>query len=579
MQDRQLLLGVSQSHLRGPGGWAVPAACRRAVLLIEFCHRAIIRHGGLTLRQVTEMVMKSKRTFGESSSGRLWYSAWPAVGVSAAAFAVYLITLAPSLTNANYGTDGGDLISAARVLGVPHPTGYPTYTMLAWLFTQLPIGTIAHRVNLLSAVCAALAVGVFYSAARRVLPPKTPPLLVPAFTALTLAFSSLLWSQAVIAEVYALLALFAAVLLWCLVRWRDAMRDRYLWLAACTLGLALGNHLTILFWAPAALITLWPERRSWMRVKTLLPAAALLVLGLSVYAYLPLAARHGPPVNWGNPETWKGFAWVVSGKQYQRFAFGVRWPDIPGRLAAWAERLGDQFGWWGLAAALIGGWGQWRRDRRLALFSVAWMCLTAVYAFFYNTGDSHVYLLPVVMLMALWWGEGIHLLLGMARSLRPVWQRLVLVLLVLLPLGSAAMHWGAVDPDDDWELDAYIHQALDAVEPGALIIVRADRPTFALWYGVYAEGLRPDVRVVSGPLLAYIWYRDNMRLLYPDLSIPVPTGGNLTWDDLVYRLAASNTEVPTYLTDFKEEWREWFELTEVGTGPIYRVRLVESLGP
>ncbi len=543
------------------------------------------------------MVMRSKRTFSVSSAGQFWDGAWPAVGVSAAAFAVYLMTLAPSLTTANHGTDGGDLIAAASSLGVPHPTGYPTYTMLAWLFTRLPVGTIAYRVNLLSAVCAALAVGVFYCAVRRALP-KESSLVVPALTALTLAFCSLLWSQAVIAEVYALLMLFAAVLLWCLVRWRDAKQDRYLWLAAFTLGLALGNHLTILFWAPAALIMLWPERRQWMRVKTLLPAAALLVVGLSVYAYLPLAARHDPPVNWGNPQTWRGFAWVVSGKQYQRFAFALPRPEIPGRTAAWAELFIDQFGWWdlaisrigrwglvisligcwGLAISLIGCWGQWRRDRRLSLFSLTWICLAAVYAFFYDTGDSHVYLLPVVMLMALWWGEGVHLLLGMARSLRPVWQRLALVLLVLLSLGSAAMHWEAVDPDDDWELDAYIHQVLEAVEPGALIIVRADRPTFALWYGVYAEGLRPDVRVVSGPLLAYIWYRDHMRKLYPDLFIPEPTGENPTWDDLVHHLAVSNAAVPTYLSDFKEEWREWFEITNVGDSPVYRVQLAGSPG-
>ncbi len=546
--------------------------------------------------------MRSKRALSVSFSGQFWHSVWPAVGVSTVAFAVYLITLAPSLTNANYGTDGGDLIAAARRLGVPHPTGYPTYTMLAWLFTHLPVGTIAYRVNLLSAVCAALAVGVFYCAVRRALPAETPPLVIPALAALTLAFTSLLWSQAVIAEVYALLTLFAAILLLCLIRWRDALQDRYFWLAAFTLGLALGNHLTILFWAPAALIILWPERRRWMRVKTLLPAAVLLVIGLSVYAYLPLAARHEPPVNWGNTQTWKGFAWVVSGKQYQRFVFGLHSPDVPDRIAAWAGLLGDQFGWWswrrdlaiagsfwaerfgdlfggaGLALSLIGAWGQWRSDRRLALFSLLWMCLTAVYAFFYDTGDSHVYLLPAVMLMVLWWGEGAHLLLGVARSWRPVWRRLVLVLLVLLPLGSLAMHWGSVDPDDDWKLDAYIHQVLDAVEPGALIIVRADRPTFALWYGVYAEELRPDVRVVSGPLLAYIWYRDHMKRLYPDLIIPEATGGNLTWDDLVYRLATSNTEVPTYLSDFKEEWREWFEITQVDDSPIYRVRLAGSPG-
>jgi len=522
--------------------------------------------------------MRIKHTFASifsGFSGRLRRSGWVAVGVSMMAFLVYLATLAPGLTNANFGTDGGDLIAAARTLGVPHPSGYPTYTLLAWLFTQLPIGVIAYRVNLLSAVCAAAAVGLFFCTAQRVLPDDEHPLLLPAITALMLAFSSLLWSQAVITEVYALLMLFAALLLWFLVRWRDDKRDRYLWLAAFTLGLALGNHLTILFWAPAALVFLWPERRDWLRARTLLPGVALFIIGLSIYAYLPLAARHRPPVNWGNPQTWRGFLWVITGEQYQQFAFGLEVDEIPGRIAAWAGLLGDQFGWWGLAISLIGAWGQWKRERRFALFSLVWMSLVALYAFFYDTGDSHMYLLPVVMLMALWWGEGVYLLLGLTRSLRPVWQRLALVVLILLPLGSVALHWKAVEPDDDWETHAYIHQVLDAVQPGGLVIVRGDQPTFALWYGIYAEEMRPDVQVVSGPLLAFIWYREHIRHLYPSLVLNEPKGGNLTWDDLVHDLVASNWYVPTYLTDFKEEWREWFDITRVGDSPVYRVRLTE----
>ncbi|MGD9101843.1 MAG: DUF2723 domain-containing protein, partial [Anaerolineae bacterium] len=61
---------------------------------------------------------------------------------------VYGLTLAPGLTWAHYGADGGDLVTAAHTLGVPHPPGYPTYTLLAWLFTRLSLGNVAWRVNL-----------------------------------------------------------------------------------------------------------------------------------------------------------------------------------------------------------------------------------------------------------------------------------------------------------------------------------------------------------------------------------------------------------------------------------------------
>jgi 4-amino-4-deoxy-L-arabinose transferase-like glycosyltransferase len=505
-------------------------------------------------------------------------SGWLAAGVSISSFVVYLATLAPDLTNANYGTDGGDLIAAARTLGVPHPSGYPTYTLLAWLASYLPVGSIAYRVNLLSAVCAAAAAGLFFCVVRRVLPSDRYPALVPVLAALTLAFSSLLWSQAVIAEVYALLMLFSVLLVWLLVRWRDEKRDLHLWLVGLTLGLALGNHLTIVFCAPAALVYLWPDRRGWLRFRTLLPSVALFVVGLGVYLYLPIAARHRPPMNWGNPQTWDGFRWVVSARQYQQFVFGLESSEIPGRISEWAELLGDQFGWWGLAIALVGGWGQWQRDRRLALFALTWAFLVGVYAFYYDTTDSHMYLLPALMLMALCWGEGVYLLLGMVRRQREVWQRLALIVVILLPAVSVALHWQAVDPDDDWESRIYFEQVLETVPQGSLIIVRADQPTFALWYAVYAEDMRSDVRVVSGPMLAFIWYREHIRNLYPGLVVNVPRGVNLTWDDLVHDLVASNASLPTYMTDFKEEWRQWFDITKVGESPIYRVGLAESSG-
>ncbi len=497
---------------------------------------------------------------------------WLAAAVATLALIVYVATLAPGLTFANYGTDGGDLIAAARTLGVPHPSGYPTYTLLAWLFTHLPVGVIAYRVNLLSAICAAAAVGLFFLVAQRLLPDGEDPWLLPTVTALTLAFSSLLWSQAVISEVYALLTLFAVLLLWLLVRWRDGGGDWLLWLAAGILGLGLGNHLTLVLLAPAALILLWPERRRWLCARALLPAMGLFVLGLGVYVYLPLAASRRPPVNWGNPQTWKGFLWVATGRQYQRFAFGLSLAEIPGRVFAWAQLLGDQFGWWGLAIALVGAWGWWRRDRRFALFVLVWILLVGVYAFFYDTGDSHVYLLPALVLMALWWGEGARHLLGLPRLQKPVWRRLSLVVLCLLPLGSLLLHWRAVEPDDDWQAHAYIYQVLETVEPGGLIVVRGDRPTFALWYGLYAEEQRPDVAVVSGPLLAFIWYRGQIRHLYPDIILNEPTAEEVTWDDLVRDLIASNiSQRAVYATDPKEEWEEWFDFVKRGDEPIYRV--------
>ena len=85
--------------------------------------------------------------------------------VSCLSFIFYVETAAPGLTWANQGADGGDLLTAAVTNGVPHPPGYPLYTLLLqfwlWLLGFLqPASDLAWRGNLLSALCAALSVGI-----------------------------------------------------------------------------------------------------------------------------------------------------------------------------------------------------------------------------------------------------------------------------------------------------------------------------------------------------------------------------------------------------------------------------------
>jgi hypothetical protein len=496
---------------------------------------------------------------------------WSALGAGAVALTAYVATLAPGLSFEHFGTDGGDLIAAAYNLGVPHPTGYPTYSLLAWLFSRLPLGTVAYRVNLLSAACAAGVVVLLFRVGERLLPSEGHPLLLPGATALTLGFSSLLWSQAVISEVYTLLAFFAALLLWLMVRWRAGGDDSLLWLAGLTIGLGLGNHITLVLGLPAAALLLWPERRRWLCLRVLVPSLALLLAGLAVYAYLPLAARHQPPVNWGYVTTWERFRWVVTADQYHGLAFGLEPAAMPGRVAAWAALLGDQFGWWGLALALAGGWWWWRHDRWFTAFSLAWMLLVGIYAFFYNTRDAHIYLIVPLLLFALWWGAGVRLLLRWLQAWRPAWRRVLLVGMALLPVVSLGLHWGPADPDDDWQVLAYVYQALEPVPADSLIVVRGDGPTFALWYGVYAEEHRTDVAVVSGPLLAFIWYREHVRDFYPHLILNEPTAAEVTIDDLVRDLIATNMEnQAVYATDPSDAWRAWFNFAEEGKAPVYR---------
>jgi hypothetical protein len=95
----------------------------------------------------------------EPRRGR-WGAALAGGVVALLAFALYLSTLAPTVLYYEDPTmyDPAMLQAEAYVLGIGHPSGYPTYMMLTHLFTYLPFGDVAYRVNLASAVYAAAAV-------------------------------------------------------------------------------------------------------------------------------------------------------------------------------------------------------------------------------------------------------------------------------------------------------------------------------------------------------------------------------------------------------------------------------------
>ena len=117
--------------------------------------------------------------------------------------AIYLGTLALGLTWANAGSDGGDLIAAAATGGIAHPTGYPLYLLLARLFQFLPLGSLAFRANLLSAIATALAAALVYGLVMRSSSSSREVLNWPAGLAAGYAFglAPLIWSQAVMTEV------------------------------------------------------------------------------------------------------------------------------------------------------------------------------------------------------------------------------------------------------------------------------------------------------------------------------------------------------------------------------------------
>jgi len=425
-----------------------------------------------------------------------------AATVAAVAFLVYVRSLLPGVA---FG-DWGEMQTVPHVLGIAHPTGYPTYILLAWLAELVPAGSVAFRANLLSAVFASATLATITLIGLRL---GARP-VIAAGGALMLGAIGTVWAAATVAEVNPLHLLFAALLLHRALLWAERRRIRDLVLGGLLIGLALGNHLLTLFLVPPiALFVLWAgwhviRARPWIVV----PGLAAAVLGLAVYLYIPLAADQSPPLAYNHPTTLDTFLWLVEGTQF-RTQFDFLSTSGPSEFLASLPAL------WSLLAAratpivpILGGWGLIVLARRRPAFGLlcAAFLLTGVYIWANYLHLEHYLLVPWLVLgigalVALeWLAVAASSWSGRIGSFDggPVVGALVLVSVA----GLAATNWSTADRSGDRSGQDYVDSVFASLPPNAAILSYWDAST-PLWHGQLVQGLRPDVLIVDDTNIVY----------------------------------------------------------------------------
>ncbi len=442
-------------------------------------------------------LLDKRRPFSRSFPKALRIAA--GLGVFLVVSVLYLRTLAPTVLyyEPNLFPDSAMLQVQAALLDIPNPTGYPTYIMLVHLFTYLPFGDPAYRVNLASAVFGALTVLFIYLLCLAL----TRSVAASAAGALAFGVSVTFWSQAVIAEVYTLNTLFIAAILLVLLLWRERRRDGYLLLAAFLMGLSLSHHLTSGLLLPAAALFVGLVDRSRLaRAGLVLRGAGLFLVGLLPYLYLPLRASMDPPLNVGDPTTLERFRVLVTGARFEgrMFAYG---PELlPGRVAYYLALLSEQFHPALLAAAVAGILYLLLRDRAaLALLSflfAGWL----VYALEYNIKDVYLYFIPTYLILAVFTAAGFRAVLetvGALGWLSPVLRGAVVpavsILMVVLSVATAGEAYARVDRSGDYHGREIIESVAENAGRGATVLHRGS----ILWYMTLFEERRKDLTLVD----------------------------------------------------------------------------------
>lgn len=426
------------------------------------------------------------------------------------AFLVPLVVYLPDISPYVGRADTFEFQVIGPQLGVAHPSGYPLYTLVCKAFSLLPMGTMAWRINLSSAIFAALA-SAFLFLALDAKPPKgrlDRPLALGA--ALMLSFSPTLWSRAIEAEVYALNAALVAIGLWLAVRWHGGqIQTARAWPAfGFLVGLAVASHITLgalsLVAASGLLVPrLRPDRRAWLL------ALGLGVLGVSLYVYIPLrwpAVTDGEFMSLG--QFWRFVTNADSGGALRPLAFyqdPTRW-HLVGRL------LLNQVGWPGLVLAAIGPFALGRAypALNLGLLSAAAAWVWFNLSFYVADPDYSAFLIPAHTLVLFYLGWAARSLSRRLQTPALSLGTMIIVLMLLISLNQIWRTGPEIDTISQGRADeAWARYALQQpLSTDATVL--ADSEKFPpLYYLQQVEGIRTDLELVT--LFSEAQYREALE--------------------------------------------------------------------
>ncbi len=457
---------------------------------------------------------------------------------------IYLFTLAPSVVQ----IDSGELAAVQATLGIAHPTGYPLFTMIGYLFIKLPLPfTSIFKANLLAAIWCALGVFIFIKSAYLIFTnhevkstsvpkrkkkkeiknddlsndPKTNSIAILSsiFGGITLAFSSTFWSQSTSVEVYSLQIFLFSLITFLILRAYLSTNGKiinWLWVAV-SLALGFANHMTTLLIFPFITILFFQKEKFSIASikKILLMLAVFISLLILIYLYLPLRASANPRINWGNPINFENFFRHVSGKQYQVWLF-ESFESAGKQLKYFLSNFPSEFSYLGLIIGIIGSVVAYRDFRKIFYPLIATFLFAVLYTINYDIVDIDSYFLLAYMMFAFLIVFGFYKIMIYISG---KWNfRIAVVFALLLSLLPVAFNYSEVNQSNDYTFEDYTKAILNSTEKNSVIFTyQWDYFVSASYYFQLVENYRSDVTVIDKELLRRSWYYNQLKRNHPDV--------------------------------------------------------------
>lgn len=484
-----------------------------------------------------------------------------AILIGLLSLALYVRTLAPSVL---YG-DVSEFQTLSYTLGMTHASGYPTQIMFGKLFTFLPFGDIAYRVNLMSAFFGALAVANVYLIVRLMGGWRIAGLLA----SFALTASAFFWRRTIIAESYAPAAGMLTIVWLSVLLWRRTDKWGWLFLAGLAGGLSVGIHSTVVMTAASVLVYLLSTARNRL---AWFGAAGGAVLGLALtLAFFLVLDYNDPPSSIYNttyrtnltefgltPEEFDSptdrLLAIFPAGSFWTYYFNAAPEETNRRILEYV----NSFPHWQMVGILLGALalfalpknGRWRWLEGLyALISFALIWVFAISVEFSVYQEFYV---PVAVIVHVWLGMGVSTILDGAEWPLKRWQALgpgrsgLIVSTLGLALAALSV-WNArtdlrlavtegtttfiqdekIYPRDPDRATKEGHRILSKVEDNAILFANWDRLYSYVYTAHILEG-RTGIalrQVMAAPqpgatIKAYIDANIDTRPIYFTLDVP-----------------------------------------------------------
>ncbi len=470
-------------------------------------------------------------------------------------FIIYLFTLAPSVVQ----IDSGELAAVQATLGIAHPTGYPLFTIIGYIFSLIPLPfTKIYQLNLLAAVFCSAGISVFVYTAKLLLdnlnsfsPTKVKiektkkdkkksgkgdkqklkqeadlteivKYIIAIAGGLILAFSETYWLQSTSVEVYSLHILLMNIIILFLVKafiYVERENDKTnlkLWLIfSAFLALGFTNHMTTLLIIPGVTYLFFTKNKFSKAgfKKILIMLAVFFPILFLIYSYLPVRAAQNPVLNWGNPTDFENFIRHITGKQYQVWLFASS-AAAKQQLIHFVETLPGQFSI-ALVLSFVGLISSFFYARKIFVFLIITFLFTVFYSINYEIHDIDTYFLLAYISLAYFAVFGLLKLFKMNKRKKIILPLGVTFLVIVIQF---VVNVNKTDQSGIYTYVDYTRTILNGVSQESIIFsYQWDYFISPSYYFRYVEDYRNDVAVVDKELLRRTWYFDQLDRNYPFL--------------------------------------------------------------